>query len=205
VALIGLVNYRDEEVDGTREVRQVTAKWPAMVDVDLFHEIAKRIGGHSRASIARRRRQRELFPLASTCAHCGGEYIGGRLAEKQESKRQYAHAKPKARADEDGRRKFDEAGCKRWYVDAEELETKIKDLIVQQRSSKAFEEEVRELILQRDNHRKAADEVVAHAKLEVAQREKEYKRSVKIAMELSGSEDDDDVLIANSKAARAAM
>ena len=59
VALIGLVHYRDEEVDGTRKRRQVTAKWPAMVDVDLFSEITKRLGGHSRASTSRRRRQRK--------------------------------------------------------------------------------------------------------------------------------------------------
>jgi hypothetical protein len=205
VALIGVVEYSGQEVKGKRERCRTQAKWPPMVDVDLFQEITKRLGGHSRAATGRRRRERALFPLEAACAHCGGEYVGGRLKAAQGSKRQYAHAKPTARADQEGRARFDREGCKVWYVDAEELETKIKDLIVQQRSSKEFENEVKELILQRDQHREAADNAVAHAKASVAQCEREYKRAVKISVAITGAEDGDEVLVEAAKTARRAL
>ena len=67
----------------------------------------------------------ESFPLIPMCAHCGGRYIGGRLAAMQGKKRSYVHAKPKARMDQEGRRRYDERRCKVWCIDAEELETKI--------------------------------------------------------------------------------
>jgi hypothetical protein len=60
----------------------------------------------------------------------------GRLSAAQDSARVYTHPKPKLRVDPDGHARFEAAGCRIWNVESEELETKVKDLIVQQRSWK---------------------------------------------------------------------
>jgi hypothetical protein len=66
------------------------------------------------------------------------------------------HVKPKKRMDEQAFQRFQECGCKVWYVDAIELEGGIKDLIARERGSAEFEELVRQEILQRDEFRKQA-------------------------------------------------
>ncbi len=196
--LVGMVGFLDEAPKGgTRARRQVKAKWDPMVDVETFAEVTKRLNGHSRRPQGgRRRRRRELFPLQLRCAHCGSEYVAGRLAEAQGGDRGYVHAKPKARMDEEGRKRFDEAGCKVWYVDAEEIEVKVKDLIVRQRSSKTFEDEMRSLILERDTFRQAAGEAIEQAKRDVARRKMALDRlkvmaGKLVATAMEGQSDDD--------------
>lgn len=66
-----------------------------------------------------------------------------------------------------------ECGCKVWYVDADELENGIKDLIVDERGSVEFEDLVRPAILERDEFRKQADQAVASAKEEVERLERQ--------------------------------
>jgi hypothetical protein len=75
--------------------------------------------------------------------------------------------------DEEAFRRFQECGCKVWYVDAEDLETGIKDLIAQERASPEFETLVRAEILERDRSRKDAAEAVAAAGEEVKRLERE--------------------------------
>jgi len=86
--------------------------------------------------------------------------------------------------DEKAYRRFREAACKTWYVDAQELEDKIKDLIVQQRSSDAFEAEVRKIILERDTFRRSADDAVVRASEELETRKRAYTRLSRIAQEV---------------------
>lgn len=64
----------------------------------------------------------------------------------------YVHAKPKEHMNPEKFERISAAGCKAWYVDAEELETKIKDLVVAQRSAMPHETTVRELLLARLGH-----------------------------------------------------
>ena len=207
-ALIGQVVYRGQEKDGERELEQKPARWEPMVDVDLFRVVSKRLGGHSTRPVGRKRRHRSLFPLKPVCAHCGVEYNGNRLKESQGGTRGYAHAKPKARMDEEGFRRFTEAGCKAWYLDAQELEEKIKDEIVSQRSSEEYEETMRQLILERDKFHKSAEDAVALAEEEVAQRENAYKRLSRMAAKLAAStsideaDDGEDALLEQLTAAK---
>ena len=73
---------------------------------DLFHEMERLLGVRGRAASDHAKRGlQEVFPLQPTCAHCGGRYIGGRLAAKQDKKRSYVHAKPRARTDQEDRRR----------------------------------------------------------------------------------------------------
>src|SRR4051812_11916604 len=114
--------------------------------------------GHTRGRAPRRRRSPELFPLTPVCAHCGVEYNGNRLSMAQGNTRGYAHAKPNERMDPEGFARRTEQGCKAWYVDAEELESKIKDVIVAERTSDDFIEDVRDLVQERDTFRERAEE-----------------------------------------------
>ena len=165
--------------------------------MDLFTQITKRLNGHSRTPLSAKRRRRELFPLTPVCAHRGGAYTGGRLAKTQGGTRGYVHAKPKARMDAAARQRFDDMGCKTWYVDAAELEEKIKRLIVDQRSSVEFESELRNVILERDSFRDVADQALEQAKAEVTKCENAYRRLSRIAAAVSSeqSEDKDDALV----------
>ena len=170
MALIGMTWYRDEAgADGGREVRLVKAKWNAMVDEDLFREVSRKLDGHTRAEHPRRRRQRELYPLTPVCAHCGIEYNGNRLAEAQGGTRGYTHAGPKERMNEEAFARMTSAGCRAWHVDAEELENKIKDVVVAARMGDDFVAEVRELLAERDVFRTTADEAVAAAERRLAE------------------------------------
>lgn len=207
-ALIGEIEYRDDGEEGKREQKRTKANWEPMVDCDLFAEVVKRLDGHSRTEKPRRRRRRDLYPLTPTCAHCGAEYNGNRLSEKQGSRRGYTHAKPRARMHPEAHARFVEQGCRAWHIDAEEIETKIKNLIVQQRSSEEFEEIVRELILERDDFRKQADEAVVRAKDELSNQEAKYKRLsalIAAALDESDPDDSDDPMVQNVKAARQAI
>lgn len=152
--LVAQVEYLDEEsANGKRARAEAPAQWPPMVDVTLFKAVCDKLGGHSCRSQGRRRRQKAIFPMRLVCAQCGGEYVGGRLSHAQGRARNYVHTKPKARMDEEGRAAFDAACCKTWYVDADEIETQVKNIIVQQRSDPSFESEMKALILERDDFR----------------------------------------------------
>jgi hypothetical protein len=205
--LIGEVIYLGPEADGSRKRDRTKAKWAPMVDVELFHDVSNRLGGHSAKQEKRHRRRRELFPLTPVCAHCGCEYNGGRLSASQGGTRGYTHANPKLRMNEVRYRRFKDAGCKVWYVDAEELEQKIKELIATQRSSKEFEDVVRALILERDEFRKSAEQAVTLAEQEVTQRESAYKRLAAVVADVAARDtvdtaDGDDPLVQKLTQAR---
>lgn len=188
VALIGLVEYTP---DGATEPVQVKAKWEPFVDVDLFRAVQKELETRARQPRNRQRKKRGVFPLKPVCAHCAGEYHGGRLSKAQGRGRSYVHTKPKKRMDEEAFQRFQECGCKVWYVDAEELETGIKDLIIEQRGSKEFEDLVREEILKRDEFRKRADEAVTAAREEVVRLERQNKQLARSLAVLSANDDFD--------------
>lgn len=208
-ALIGLTTYRDAEgTDGSRPPHQVPAQWGPMVDVELFAQVSARLSGHSCVPQGRRRQQREKFPLELRCAHCGCEYVGGQLPGAQGATRGYVHTKPKSRMDEEGRARFDAAECKVWYVDAEEIEDGIKDLIMAQRSSREFEEELRTVILERDTFRRSASHAVELALGEVERRRLALDRLRRIAAKVAASSanpDADDTLVEQINEAKQLM
>lgn len=87
----------------------------------------------------------------------------------------------------EGRSRFDGAGCKVWYVDAEEIEDGIKNLIMAQRSSREFEDEMRSVILERDTFRRSAAEAVEGAKNEMGRRQLALGRLKAMAAKLAAS------------------
>lgn len=195
VALIGQTWYRDQaDVDGRRPVRVVDARWDAMVNRDVFEQVGRRLDGHSRADRPRRRRERELYPLTPVCAHCGIEYNGNRLSEKQGNTRGYTHAGPKERMDEAAYARMVQAGCKAWHVDAEELEDKIKDVVLAARTSSAFVGEVRALLQQRDVFRRSATEAVEAAERQLKEARRAYSSAARLMTKVGVREEDEDAV-----------
>jgi DNA invertase Pin-like site-specific DNA recombinase len=186
--LVGLVEYTPA---GQKNAVRVEAKWEPLVDVDLFRAVEKELEQRNRQPRNAKRKKRGGFPLKPGCAHCGGEYHGGRLAEAQGRSRSYVHTKPKKRMDPEAHQRFLECGCKVWYVDAEELENGIKDLIAAERGSVEFEDLVRQAILERDEFRKQADQAVASAKAEVVRLERQNDTIARSLAVLSADENFD--------------
>lgn len=188
LALIGLVEYTPAGADAPEQVK---AKWDALVDVDLFRAVEKELSHRAGSPRNRQRKKRGGFPLKPVCAHCTGEYTGGRLSKAQGRNRMYVHAKPKKRMDEDAFTRFNECGCKVWCVDAIALEDGIKDLIARERGSAEFEEMVQRAILERDEFRKRADQAVAAATADVEKLERQNKKLAQTLAVLSANADFD--------------
>ena len=187
-ALIGRIHYFAEaDATGVRPRHDVQAKWPAMVDVELFEQVARKLSGRRVPGGPRKRRRAELFPLTLICAHCGCEYNGGKLSEAQGGLRSYAHARPKTRHGDDAYERFRAAGCKVWYVDAREIETKVKDLIVAQRASREFEVEVQELLQKEQDFRMSSAASVASAEGNLATKQGAYRRAARTIAAVMGT------------------
>ena len=92
----------------------------------------------------------------------------------------YAHAKPKNRTGESSYERFIEAGCKVWYVDAREIETKVKDLILRERSTAEFEDEVRRFLVERQKFSQSSANSVSEAEKHLLDRQGAYARGAKI-------------------------
>ena len=77
---------------------------------------------------------------------------------------------------------------------------------MRERASTVFEDEVRELILQRDTFRQSADEAIATAAAELSRRQVAYKRLAHIAADLVTQDElsagGDDPIVEKLKAAR---
>ncbi len=210
-ALIGRVPFLGaSNPDGVRQMTESEAQWKPMVDIAMFEQLARRFETTVRKPNGTvERRARDVYPLSTTCGHCGLEYEGNRMSEVQGGGRRYRHANPKARLHEDAHRAFQNAGCKVWDLDAVEIETAIKDLISRERASSAFADEVRDLILKRDKARITADAAVAEAKSELARAETAHKRLVRLAsaamQSLGDGEGDDEALLESVAASLQAM
>lgn len=68
----------------------------------------------------------------------------------------YRHPKPKARASPAEHTRYLEMKCSNWVVDADELEGRIKDLILGQRASPEFEGLLRARLSESDSGRETA-------------------------------------------------
>lgn len=195
----------EESANGKRSRAEAPAQWQPMMDVALFKAVCDKPGGHSCRSHGRRRRKKAIFPMRLVCAQCGGKDMDGRLSHGQGRARNHVHTKPKARMDEEGRAAFDATCGKTWYVDADEIGTQVKNIIVQQRSDPSFESEMKALILKRDDFRSRVAGAISKANDQVERRRQALKRLKVMAGKLAGSGDgldSDDELVDQIKEAR---
>lgn len=179
VALIGKIRYRERGPDDERYWTTVDAKWPPLVDQGLFDAVQREILRRDAQPRNRRRKKRGFYPLTPRCARCGMPYYGSRLPKAQGRARTYVHAVPKKRQRPEEHARFVTHGCKQWVVNAVELEDALVGVVLSVRGTDDYELQVKDLILARDNHRRAADEAVQRAQFEVRRLEKELGSLVK--------------------------
>jgi DNA invertase Pin-like site-specific DNA recombinase len=207
-ALAGRLVYRGNQTDakGKRRMEDIKARWGPLVDMALFNQVAEELAHRGQSPRNRTRKKREHYPLSVTCAACGGEYTGGRLSKAQGEPRVYSHTKPVVRMRPDVAETFHKKGCKVWTVSAEEIETKIRDLIAGQRTAPEFEAEIKRLILERDNFRKRADEAVGAARLKLEKCQLEYGNLARTVRLVGVDHDDErDPLVKELVAAKACV
>jgi hypothetical protein len=196
-----LVPREDGSIPERRQI-PVKAKWAPMVNEKLFRDVGARLNRRTPLGGGRQRRMKAHYPLTLTCAHCGLEYNGNRLKKEQGEARQYGHLNPKATEQPELHARKSAARCLAWSVDADELETKIKDLVLRERTSPEFVEEVRARIMERDERRKSAKATVEVAKRRLEEYESAYNRLARIAAGVGVTGTDEDALVKQLQDAR---
>jgi len=153
---IGFVKVRGE--DGAP--RWIDAQWDALVDSNLFERVQDEIQRRQSQPRNRKRASRGTFIIRPICAHCGGDYHGGRNSAKQRNERTYVHGKPGKGGDPDVYEAYRAEGCRGWSIIADEIEGAIKDLILQERASEGYEMEIRRLLSEKEEFRRGASDAV---------------------------------------------
>jgi hypothetical protein len=146
-ALIGRVEYEFRKDDTTTEVFEGPAQWEPIVPVDLFRAVRAEVEGRHKPQRARPNRD---FPLMLECFHCGARYTSVTLKPCANTGwkllRCYIHPAGERNMNEILLRRSEKAGCKAWRVRAEQIEPKIRDLIIAQRGSKSFAQVFADLV-----------------------------------------------------------
>jgi DNA invertase Pin-like site-specific DNA recombinase len=189
--LVGKIDVVDRTVD-PHVVERIDAKWDAMVDVELFRSVQEEVERRASDSRNQQRRERGTFILRPVCGSCGGEFHGSRSAKVAGDGRAYVHGRPTIRDGELFDR-FKGAGCKQYNVVADELECAIRDLILEERGSDSYEEEMRELLGARERFRGVADEAPASARSNVEDLQRKRSRVLSNSLELDLSSEEGDV------------
>jgi hypothetical protein len=144
--LMGEVLTRDED---NNEVWH-RAKWPGLVDPALFAQVQAEVERRKNEPRNRKRESKGTFILTPVCADCGMHYHGGKNAKAQGDTRTYVHAIPDQRLHAEYE-DFVACGCRGWSVVADELEGKIKDLILAERGIGCYEDEVRAALAEQED------------------------------------------------------
>jgi hypothetical protein len=176
---IGEVEYTDRQAEGGKV--RADAKWGPMVDRDLFRRVNVEIERREGDPRNLRRAVTGTTLLRPICAGCGAEYHGGRYSAYQDHRRTYVH--PVLNEYRHGERYLDsvEQGCRQFSFPADELEEAIKDLILRERSSFDYEEEVRAVLMERENFKHNAVAAVEAAERVATSLTLEYRRRSKAA------------------------
>ncbi len=166
-ALIGELHY---ELGG--EVVVVRAKWEPIVDVDVYRrvrmELARRAKRDSK-NIGRNKGSRFAAQMVR-CAGCGSRYHG----TTSNGIRYYIHyapAEPFLRGDQ--LRRAIDAGCRSYSVNAERLESVLRDVIVDQRCAPPAADAVANLYRQKREHG-VADSNLARLRGDLLRLESQY-------------------------------
>jgi hypothetical protein len=189
--LVGKIDVVDRTVD-PHVVERIDAKWDAMVDVELFRSVQEEVERRASDSRNQQRRERGTFILRPVCGSCGGEFHGSRSAKVAGDGRAFVHRRPTIRDGELFDR-FKGAGCMQYNVVADELECAIRDLILEERGSDSYEEEMRELLGARERFRGVADEAPASARSNVEDLQRKRSRVLSNSLELDLSSEEGDV------------
>lgn len=132
-ALIGRVEYCFTRDDGTEEVFSGDARWTPIVPVDLFHSVRH----HLVSPDTHRARPNREYILELECYQCGAQYVAATV-RRGGLRRYYTHPVPNSKMNFEQAKRTAKAGCKHWYVPAQSIEDRVRDVIVAQRGTKSF-------------------------------------------------------------------
>ncbi len=167
--LIGEVLTRDPEYRAVWN----KARWEPLVDVDLFQRVQAEVQRRRNEPRNKKRNSKATFILTPVCATCGMAYHGGRNGKAAGNARTYVHSIPDARLHaEHG--DFVQHGCRAWSVMADELEGEIKDLILRERASASYEDEVREALAEKERFQSSSRNAIASATERIKELQSEY-------------------------------
>jgi hypothetical protein len=179
-ALIGENEFRDRDDAGNAIRTRVQAKWSPLVDVKLFRAVEDEVERRGASPRNNRRKARGGYPLRPICPHCGIEYNGSRLSKAQGEARCYTHPVPLKRANTEAFETYRKAGCKAYTVGADELELAIRDIILTERASSDFEDEIRRVVLEREGFRTAAETALQSAAEDVRVKKAKLDRMLRL-------------------------
>ena len=173
----------------------VKANWEPLVDVGLFERVVAEVERREREPRNKKRASKGTFLVRPVCGHCGIEYHGGRNSKKQGDRRTYVHPDAQRKLDSEVRDIALQEGCRQWTVDAEELETKLKDLILQERGSSTYEHEMRTLLQEREAFGRTVAGTVETARARLNEESQRYKRAMRrLALYDEDGLDDDEAV-----------
>lgn len=183
--LIGEVEYA---TGPNGAIERHNAQWPPMVDVDLFRQVEREIERRENQPRNKKRISKGTFIVRPVCAHCGVEYHGGRNGRVLGNQRTYVHGKPGKYTHPEAYEKFTDRGCRGWSIVADELEDSIKDVILRERGSQSYEDEVREILLEREQFRSRSAEAISAAKQRVAELKNQYRNVSRVIVRTAAQE-----------------
>ena len=171
------------------------AKWDSLVDLAVFEKVQAEVAKRKSHPRNLKRTSKGTFIVKPVCAHCGTEYHGGRNGKKQGNSRTYVHGQPHKLKDPQKSKAFHENGCRAWSVLAEDFEEQLKDLIVRERMSESYEEEIRAVLEEQQAFRAEAGRGADSAEKRVAELRQKYSEQVRIQMAAAGEGLDTDAFI----------
>jgi hypothetical protein len=190
--LVGKIDYADRTVDPP-VTRRIEAQWEPMVDVELFRRVEEEVARRAQNPRNQQRRERGTFLLRPACGSCGAEYHGSRSEKVTGDGRAYVHGRPTIR-DGDLYDRFQTAGCRQFNVVADELESAIRDVILEQRGSDSYAGEMRELLGARERFRDVAGDALAAARLKLEELQRKRDRVLHNSLELDLSSEEGEVV-----------
>jgi DNA invertase Pin-like site-specific DNA recombinase len=178
-ALVGLIRYHAKDAEGRVSEELITAKWGPIVEPALWHAVQDRIAERG-AKAAPKSKSREHYPLAAVCAHCQSPYWGSNRpgSAPGEKVRTLRHAPVDGTKHPDRLAWSQQYGCRRYDVDAGELEEAVRRLIARERSSPEFEERLRVVLAEQDTYKLAAERRASDVQKKVAELERSEAAAV---------------------------
>lgn len=164
-ALIGIIEYR-KHLRG-EEVKEFKACWEPMVPIDKFEAVQREIQRRKKAQGKTGRKKNVQTLLDVLCAACKMPYYGlqtvtnkGTRSEKET--RYYVHPVSSMRYSQEKTERIEAAGCKHWYVNADELEDKVFELLIEQRGSVDFAKDLKKALMAQGDLESQAKERIEH-------------------------------------------
>lgn len=195
-SLIGkIVHKREGKAMFEREEATLyDAKWPPLVPVALWNAVQVELGRRAKKAPKRTARSSEDAILRPVCPHCGNFYTHAHERKKgRRERRLYRHLEPTNGMSRERRASLERSGCSGYVVEAEILETRVRDLIAAERGSDRFQEHIDALLKDTDNVLSDAQAVVRRIAVEIEGIDAELKATRRLQIKAEARADDEEV------------